>query len=452
MGYHETNVTSLSNFRQQGRYIVIALRKAIESLTGRQGFFYSTNVSLGTPPQEFQLVIDTGSSDLWVNIVNSSLCQVPVDTCSVSGLYSPNSSSTYKYIDSKFTISYVDGSCATGDYASDTIRVNGHVLTGMQFGIGYVSMSTTGVLGLGFKSLESVVDDKARYSNLPQLMVDQGLIQSNAYSLWLDDLQSSTGTILFGGVDTEKFHGTLQTLPIERQDEGVLAFIVELSGLSIASSGQSLSSSGGLPATVVLDTGTSITYLPTHLIEGIYTALDVVLHENLDIPLVKCSLANSDKAVDFFFKSVKISVPLTELVLQIHIPHIDELGLPDDHPICGFGIAPSLGDGGILGDTFLRSAYIVHDLDNKEISLAQAKFNATKSHVVEIGRGEGSVPEASSVPNPTQADNSNVIGGRLDGDVGTGSAEASGNGNSAGLVGVAVWIIFGSISLAFTFA
>lgn len=38
----------------------------------------------------------------------------------------------------------------------------------------------------------------------------------------------------------------------------------------------------------------------------------------------------------------------------------------------------------ILGDTFLRSAYVVYDYSKNEISIAQTEFNSTKDHIVEL--------------------------------------------------------------------
>lgn len=48
------------------------------------------------------------------------------------------------------------------------------------------------------------------------------------------------------------------------------------------------------------------------------------------------------------------------------------------------------------GDTFLRSAYVVFDLENEEISIAKALFNVTDSKIMEIGKGKGAVPEATA--------------------------------------------------------
>lgn len=43
-----------------------------------------------------------------------------------------------------------------------------------------------GVFGIGYPSNEAV--DGKPYANLPQALVDEGVIKSPAYSLWLDDL------------------------------------------------------------------------------------------------------------------------------------------------------------------------------------------------------------------------------------------------------------------------
>lgn len=52
------------------------------------------------------------------------------------------------------------------------------------------------------------------------------------------------------------------------------------------------------------------------------------------------------------------------------------------------------------GDTFLRSAYVVYDLQNEQISLAQAAYG-TGSNIVEIGQGKNAVPD-STIPKSTQ--------------------------------------------------
>jgi hypothetical protein len=61
------------------------------------------------------------------------------------------------------------------------------------------------------------------------------------------------------------------------------------------------------------------------------------------------------------------------------------------------GISAAGDSTSVLGDTFLRSAYVVYDLSNNQISLAQTDFNSTTSSVKDIASGAGGVPGAKTV-------------------------------------------------------
>jgi hypothetical protein len=168
-----------------------------------------------------------------VNTPKSSLCTSKGSPCNLAGTYTANSSSTYAYVASDFNISYADGSGAAGDYVTDTLIISGSTLTKLQFGIGYNSSSSDGILGIGYQINEVQVGraGKSAYNNLPAAIVAQGLIQSNAYSLWLNDLDSKTGSILFGGVDTAKYKGTLETLPVQKVAGNFYEFLITLTAV-----------------------------------------------------------------------------------------------------------------------------------------------------------------------------------------------------------------------------
>lgn len=100
-------------------------------------------------------------------------------------------------------------------------------------------------------------------------------------------------------------------------------------------------------------------------------------------------------------------------------------------PLCVFGISPSDGTTAVLGDTFLRSAYLVYDLGNNEMSIGQTNFNATNSNVVEIGTGTAAVPSATLVPNPVQAQASRTGGARLVGPTASGTITSGGQSSTA---------------------
>ena len=77
------------------------------------------------------------------------------------------------------------------------------------------------------------------------------------------------------------------------------------------------------------------------------------------------------------------------------------------------GIAPAGSSTPVLGDTFLRSAYVVYDLYNNEISLAQTNFNSTTDNIMEISNS--SVPDATGVVSAVTSVAAETGGGRLNG-------------------------------------
>lgn len=278
-------------------------------------------------------------------------------------------------------------------------------------------MSVESVLGIGYTSNEGYVghNEDTPYPNLPQAMVQKGLIRSNAYSLWLNDLGANTGSILFGGVNTAKYHGKLETLPIQRVHGVYSQVVVALTGVAvIASSGHHQFSSSALPAAVLLDSGSSLTYLPDPIVRDIYDALAVTYKASSGVGYVPCRLAKESIDVSYTFSSPSITVGIAELVLDAGNLHFQ-----DGTRACVFGIAPAGNTVAVLGDTFLRSAYVVYDLANNEISLANTNFNANGDKIMEIGTGTDAVPGATPVANPVTTVAPIASGSRIGGPAGS---------------------------------
>ena len=342
-------------------------------------------------------------------------------------------SSSFKFISSDFNISYVDGSGATGDYVSDTFHIGGKSLDNQQFGIGYDSSSAQGILGIGYPSNEVQVNrnDKESYANVPKAMANAGVIQSNAYSLWLNDLDANTGSILFGGVNTGKYHGSLQTVDILQEDGMFVEFVIPMTGVGLSYQGKNTSyAASSFPAPVLLDSGSSLVYLPNAATQQIYDAVDAEYVEQEGSAYVPCSLMSADASIDFTFSSQTISVSMQELVIETTDENGNQPTFDDGTPACIFGIAPADGTTPVLGDTFLRSAYVVYDLANNQISLAQTNFNSTTNDVREIGTGVTAVPDATSVASQVTALAAQTGGARIQAQ-GTGSAVLTGSPTGA---------------------
>lgn len=387
-------------------------RGTVTATLDNEETLYFINATLGTPAQPLRLHLDTGSSDMWVNTAGSAQCSQKTRPCDLAGTYDANSSSTYEYVGSWFNISYVDGSGAAGDYATDTISVGGATLAGLQFGVGYSSSSAQGILGVGYPVGEVQVGRAGlpAYDNLPARMASSGATASPAFSLWLDDLAAGTGQVLFGGVDAARFAGPLRTLPVQRVGSLYAEFLVTLTGVSLGA--RPVAEGQALP--VLLDSGSSLTYLPDSMAEAIYEEVSAQYDSAEGVAYVACSLASSSSdAVAFNFTSPVISVPMSELVLDVYASSSSSSGggrrprLADGRTeACLFGIAPAGGGAAVLGDTFLRSAYVVYDPGNDEVSLAQTRFGvaAGVSDVLEIGgAGAAAVPGATAVADPVAA-------------------------------------------------
>lgn len=414
-----------------------------------EGGYFAT-VSIGTPAQDVTLILDTGSSDAWVVSSSANLCEMEIlqieydETCDSTCEFScrfpypplladvlpddASSSSTYNNLGSDFEIQYVDGSSASGSYFTDDFTIGDKTVKDLQMGLADATVIGTGILGIGFVLNEAA---ETQYSNLVTSLVNQSLISTTAYSLYLNDYYSSTGSILFGGIDTEKFIGALDIVPILPDSEtgNYSSFTVALTGLSFTSSNgtsydQSLSGEGG-SLDSVLDSGTTLTYLPDALATELFDAIGAYQYSDYSsssaIALVDCKLD-----AEFSFRingTTSITVPADELVIDAFAGYQDSLpsSVPFDET-CLFGIqslgdasdesggdddsgsggSTSLFDYAILGDTFLRSAYVVYDLDNLQIGIAPANLNSTSTNIQELTAGATELPQVTGVASQTE--------------------------------------------------
>jgi len=260
-------------------------------------------------------------------------------------------------------------------------------------------------MGIGYQAGESISTQIAEgqggalYPNVINVLKNEGHINQLAYSLWLNDLDSNTGSILFGGVDTAKYHGDLVALPVQLDSQtGTLtSFTVAWTGLTFSSGGKTseLSPSGATAA--ILDSGTTELLLPDTIANEIFQGVGVITDENYG-NLVKCSIADDDAQFTFTFggpNGAKVNVGLNEFAFPLTNQDGSPATFSDGSAACQFGIQAAGEDPILFGDTFLRSAYVVYDLEDNTIGLAQTDFNATGSNV-QAFPSSGGIPGASS--------------------------------------------------------
>lgn len=402
--------------------------------------YYLMNITIGTPPQQFLVQVDTGSSDLWI----------PSNNLLYNG-YDPASSSTFQQLQESFSIQYVKDS-ATGFWALDTIGLGGSdvQIEAQKFAVANNAPDATmGILGIG--PVGSETSDEP-YPNLPETMVREGLISRNVYSMYMGSISDQVGTILFGGTDKSKYH-ELARLPIlsPRQFLVRLDYIGLVSGPPLAAEGfigpaasplgassansrlenfkvddepvqnefldddsdksnidvvrgkakisdfspdyyakeakanekQKLTGESkdvlmtGGPLNVLLDSGTSLAYLPDQLVGKIAKQFDAKYDSDLGMYRVhEEDLRNvAYDGLSFGFGGQIIHMPRRELFWPLSWFTLEE------GPYYVMTILPNSASMGynILGDSFLRNAYVIYDFDQMEIHIGQYIPSSTTS-------------------------------------------------------------------------
>lgn len=338
---------------------------------------------------------------------------IPTDLATVD----TSSSTTFSNLSLVFEIEYVDGSEVAGYYFSDTVELAGAQIDTVQMGLADESDVTYGIMGIGFEENESAA---TLYPNIIDKFFTEGLIGSRAYSLYLDDLDSSTGSILFGGVDSDKYSGSLIAVPIIKDSaaENYTSFSITLSSVAAVSSNGTVSTNYSVSSqSVILDSGTTLTYLPETLAASIMATFGATYDESLGYATIACSVADdSDLSLEYQFGGSDgpiITVPASELVISTGTSRgggSSSGSQVAEVETCAFGVSMSSSTH-LLGDTFLRSAYTVYDLDSKVVALAQTNFNSTASSVSAIESGS-TIPGVSATASAVVAsETGSTIGG-----------------------------------------
>ncbi|CAK9437937.1 uncharacterized protein LODBEIA_P23150 [Lodderomyces beijingensis] len=323
-----------------------------------EGVSYASKITVGSNKQPQTVIIDTGSSDLWLVDVNAK-CEGKDNDCKQYGTFNPSTSSTWKKLNQQFSIEYGDYTTSTGTYGKDTVGFGGISITGQQLADVTDTSVNQPILGIGLDTLEA---SNTQYDNVPVTLKKQGVIAKNAYSLYLNKPDAATGTIIFGGVDNAKYSGSLiyedVTLPTR--------LTIALGGV-----GWNGKSYNGANTDALLDTGTTLAYLNPDIVDGIANQAGAywVTYQDGGQYEISCDANLSGDLVFSFAKGAKISVPASELIYNNG----------DDG--CILGVQPNAGsdDLTILGDTFLRHSYLVYNLDALTVGVAQVKYTTASS-------------------------------------------------------------------------
>jgi len=306
---------------------------------------YFGEIALGTPPQKFKVVFDTGSSNLWVP--SHSCWSIP---CWIHNTYRSSKSSTFNKNGTSLEIRYGSGAIK-GFFTNDHVTLGNVRAQNITFGeattlsgISFIAAKFDGILGMGFRSISinNVI-------TIFEALYEQKQIEEAAFSFYLSKIAGSTDSrLIFGGADEKYYEGKLEYFPIITETYWVIAmnyFKVNEHEVKVSKA--------------IMDTGTSL----------IVGSRDIIDKINADIGTVDSTCKDLDK--------------LPEII--INIGGFDYILKPDDYVLkvelfgyvqCVSGFMAMdlpFKDTIILGDVFLKTYYTVFDMTHKQVGIAKAK-------------------------------------------------------------------------------
>jgi hypothetical protein len=316
---------------------------------------YYASVSIGTPPQSFNVIYDTGSSNLWVPEVNCKHCGLG-PFFGKKNKYDATASTSYVEDGSEFSIQYGSGA-VKGVYNLDTVILGDDIAVKNQsfasvhdaagMGISYALSKFDGILGLGFDSI-SVGGKETVFHNA----IDQGVVKEGKFAFYLGD--NADGELSWGGYDKDKFEGDeLHWVKLSH----ATYWQIDIDSISLSSS----YTSG--PTNAIVDSGTSLLTGPTSAVSLIAESIGAT-RSLMGQYTVDCDSISSIPELKLTIDGKEYVIPGEKLVLQTSA----KMCLL---AIMGMDFAEG-GPAWILGDVFMREYYTVFDYENKAVGMAKA--------------------------------------------------------------------------------
>lgn len=235
---------------------------------------YYGSLAVGTPAVSYDVILDTGSADLW--LAGPSFCDST--ECDTIATFNPSKSSSLKESNTPFSITYGSG-YASGNLATDIVQMAGFSVSNQVFAIcnnvsaDMLTQPVSGLLGLAFETIAS-----SEATPFWETLVKSGAWDSPlmAFQLTRYGNDSRAKDLEPGGSFTMGFvNSTLYTGEIEYNNipsgQGTY-WIQEMTSLSIQ--GNSLPLASGSASYAAIDTGTTLIGGPASVITSIYSQIE----------------------------------------------------------------------------------------------------------------------------------------------------------------------------------
>ncbi|KZV75095.1 acid protease [Peniophora sp. CONT] len=352
-----------------------------------QDVSYFASIDVGSPAQTFDVVMDTGSSDLWIETTQCTNCprgSAQLDTGRSSSISTTSNDVSFSYGQGR----------AQGTMATDSVSLAGFNISSQTFGAvtqifdNVVPNAASGIMGLAFQSL-------ARTGATPfwQALLNNNQLSNPEFSVYLARNQqkgaSSTssndgGSITFGGRNTTLFQGDVD---FQNFPSGTSNAFWYQNVASLTVNGNSVGINSGLAA---IDTGTTLLGGPQDSVSDFWNQVSGSRSIGNGMYSYPCS-TSLNVTISFGGRSFPIN------------PSDLNFGRVGNGQCVGAifsmqGSASGSNPAWIVGDTFLKNVYTVFRANPASVGFAELS---------DVAGGSSGTPGAGPASNPGTSNNNN---------------------------------------------
>ncbi|KAI0314883.1 acid protease [Amylostereum chailletii] len=226
------------------------------ALADEDDIVWTGTLSIGTPPKEFSIDFDTGSSDI---VVPAAEC---TDVCKDAQRYNISTSSSGKDLGRNFTLKYGDGSQTSGKQIGETVTVAGLQATNQTIGAasavtdGFLD-SMDGLVGLAFPTISTY-----HAQPLMQTLLAQNKSLEPVFGM---KLAKNGSQLTLGGTDKTLYTGEPTYVPVT--EEGY--WQVDFAGIKVGKEDLALNKT----KTAIVDSGTTLIIGDEDSVRAFYAAV-----------------------------------------------------------------------------------------------------------------------------------------------------------------------------------
>ncbi|KAG8854472.1 hypothetical protein FRB96_007534 [Tulasnella sp. 330] len=349
---------------------------------------YVGSIAIGHPAKSFQVILDTGSADLWIA---SSNCYAG---CEDVTLFDYQGSSSFTNLSTAFSIKYGTGA-ASGNLGSDLVQMAGFGVSGQTFGVcnqvtqNLLKDPVSGLMGLAFSTLST-----SKTMPFWETLASEGAWDEPLMAFHLTSFNgvSGTGPLQYGGsLDLGFTNSSLYTGAIDYIDipDGQESFwLIPLTSVTVQ--GQTLTNSGTVLA--AMDTGTTLIGGPATAIAAIYSQIPGSQLAGDNYPGYWAYPCDTQVNVSLNFGSSTIAWPVDPQDFQLSkvgagycLGAFFELELGSNSPTW------------IIGDTFLKNVYSVFRYNPPSVGIATLASEALAEASLDAPLPEASIGTGSII-------------------------------------------------------